>query len=657
MLSRSLHQTRSLLARESSIPQVLLQVRCLQQKARHEDSPRKQRRAAAFGGGAPEPSKVREGVPRDHTQDSKAKPYQRSNAVDRRRPRESGRESGHKQASENGVKKYRSKHYDPSVQKDPDLPKLEPRELSVRLTKLCDSKKLDAAIAMLKSSPRDAQNTAVWNTVIWECMKAHQYQTGYSLYVDMKRRGFSPSTRTFQTMLGGYARIEDWDQYSKQLKNVQSLYSAYLRHMESLFSEDAAHTEISSFPLALYIQILGDSGKYQDIFDLYYDLDAKGPLKPDHVVYTAMFKALSPLDIPYGLDAEATAKQNASSAKHLWMQMLKDSRKFKFPIDSHLVASALLALSKGRLADQEYALGIARDYLGLPRDLSSTASDSSTLVELTPQALASVLILCQNSKRYEDCIQVFEQVRKSRVAEAVIDRRHVDEVFRARGYLQPEPADAHYELSILEWMTSVEVPRSGRKHDDPLRPLMPTFVAALAACWRTADYTTAVRVFELMTGYHAHDFSDGVELKKPRFDDRTGGRNRPATGENMSLMLRTALKTGNRAHMRQTLRIVHFLGLEDVLYVPSDQPGQMTMSKKTIKRIIFQGDKLATAILETVDHLLRNSTHKDRPTEVDLARWRELKKMAGEFAQVAHKARLISIKEAAASKADRSPDA
>jgi hypothetical protein len=62
---------------------------------------------------------------------------------------------------------------------------LEPHVLSQRLKKLCDAGKLDDAVYMLKNAPLDAQNTPVWNTLIWECMKAGRFQLGYQLFTDV----------------------------------------------------------------------------------------------------------------------------------------------------------------------------------------------------------------------------------------------------------------------------------------------------------------------------------------------------------------------------------------------------------------------------------------------------------------------------------------
>jgi hypothetical protein len=62
---------------------------------------------------------------------------------------------------------------------------LMPHILSSRLKKLCDGGQLEKALLMLKNAPLDAQNTPVWNTLIWECMKAKRFKLGYELFIDV----------------------------------------------------------------------------------------------------------------------------------------------------------------------------------------------------------------------------------------------------------------------------------------------------------------------------------------------------------------------------------------------------------------------------------------------------------------------------------------
>jgi len=81
---------------------------------------------------------------------------------------------------------FRSRHYD-SLKEVPKaaMKPLEPHVLSARLKRSCDDGKVDDAVFMLKNAPLDAQNTQVWNTLIWECLKVKRYQLAYQLFVDV----------------------------------------------------------------------------------------------------------------------------------------------------------------------------------------------------------------------------------------------------------------------------------------------------------------------------------------------------------------------------------------------------------------------------------------------------------------------------------------
>jgi hypothetical protein len=95
--------------------------------------------------------------------------------------------SKQKAADHLSPKNFRSRHYDPNSEATPrsQIRLLEPHVLSARLKKLSDNGKIGEAIVMLKNAPLDAQNTQVWNTMIWETLKAKRYSLAYQLYIDV----------------------------------------------------------------------------------------------------------------------------------------------------------------------------------------------------------------------------------------------------------------------------------------------------------------------------------------------------------------------------------------------------------------------------------------------------------------------------------------
>ncbi|KAK0453638.1 hypothetical protein EV421DRAFT_1897639 [Armillaria borealis] len=534
--------------------------------------------------------------------------------------------------SRDSPKQYRSKHYVPFTDEQRALlPKLEPHELSRRLKILCDEGQLDAAVSMLKNTPRDAQNAPVWNTVIWECLKQKQYQLSYQLYTDVYETSRAQSYYTdLPDNVGRSCPHRRLDITYETAKNARSLYESFQRHITSLHKEKPGSPDITSAPLASYMRILGAAGLYQEMFDVYYDLDPMGPLTPDHLVFTSMFQSLSPLRIPYGKNESLAVLQNASSAKFLWSQMLKASKKHKFTLDSHLVTAAITALSRGRSSDQELAFKIVREYFGLaPSEEKLTTAGT---LALEPQSFAAVLMLCRSSEKASLAVDFFEQVlkRSDQVGgPSIIDRGHIEELMKARQTVKPPPDNARFEYDLIEWLMHQEV-HSIKTRAVQVRPALSTYNLALSTAFRTADWPTATKTFDLMTGFHCHDFMDGVESNSPRLDK---ARPRlPPTAENVSLMLRTAFATENRANMRQALRMVDFFGIKELASNSwREESRERPKSKKAMKDLHFYSQKLAITVVDTLAHIFSHSTKGDRMVPQDRERWLRLKAEATRY--------------------------
>ncbi|KAJ3788408.1 pentatricopeptide repeat-containing protein [Lentinula aff. detonsa] len=532
-------------------------------------------------------------------------------------------QSSKESSAEKPVTKYRSKHYNPSSKNS--LPDgkilLEPHILSARLKKLCDGGQIDTAVALLKNSPLDAQNVPVWNTLIWECLKAERLRLAYELYIDMKRRGHRPNTRTFQTLLNGLARIEDWGSHTKQLANAHSIHQAFVRHVDAVKKHDPSSTELSITPTVAYVKILGAVGLHQEVFDVFYSLDTEGPLAPDHVLLTAMFQALA---------SKPTAEtgdfvQNAASAKLLWNLTMKASRRTKFQIDGFLVSSAIVALSRGRPAEQDFAFSLVKEYFGLVAFDGMDepiSSKGKNILPLQPQSFAAILTLCRNSSRPLYAINLFGAVLQrpeSQGGSSIIDRVHVEQVLQSLIAVDI-PSSSEKALELIEWMLTQEIklPSAAATR---IRPTYSTYNLLISHICRTENnWRVATKAFDLMTGYHCHDFMDGVEAKQPRFDHRSTGKNISPTAEMLSSMMRTAVGSENRANIRQALRLIHHFGIRSLA-----RPSHTLESKKASKEKQFYASKLAQSVLEGIDLLFARSTAQDRMRDDDLVRWKSLK--------------------------------
>ncbi|KAI5893311.1 uncharacterized protein SCHCODRAFT_02499722 [Schizophyllum commune H4-8] len=525
--------------------------------------------------------------------------------VDRSGASSSGAEG--KKAKEPAV--YRSKHWDPTKDEGKGEKKmLDPYVLSKRLQKMCSEGKLEEAIETLQTMPRDASSTPVWNMIIWECMKAKKYKTAYQLYVEMKRRGYSPSVRTFKTMFTGLSRIEHWPTHSKQLDNARSLYDAFMKFIRSVQKHDPTSEQLSVDPLAMYIRILAESGNHREMWDVYNGLDSEGPLAANVLIYTAMFDALA-----------AAGPSEGGEAKYLWQQALKAG----IPIDSHLVSAAIAALAKGRTPDKALALKLLAEYYGLTAPYEKPAEKIQ--LALPPSALFSALSLANAMQKPQMTIHFFDEARmrpRALGGEDIIDRGHVEEALKAHAALA-SPGAPPAALRLLEWTLRKEA--AGGADGLKLRPAQRTYNLALIACWNAADWPAALQTFQLMTGYMADDLADGRSGQMPR-EQRPRGRNLEPTAEVLSTMVRTAQATGDPATMRHAIRLVEACGGEGYL---STHRRSAEETKRLQKGRVFFVGKLAGALVEVLDTLFAKAP--PRPHEKE--RWTKLRKQAKTVAQ------------------------
>ncbi|KNZ79799.1 hypothetical protein J132_08457, partial [Termitomyces sp. J132] len=518
--------------------------------------------------------------------------------------------------SSSSDKVYRSRHYDSNTEKNKDkstLKLLDPYTLSSRLKKLCGANQIDSAVQTLKNSPGDAQNTQVWNTLIWECLKAKRFSLSYQLYTDMKRRGFSPSARTFQTMFTGLSKIESWSTHTKQLAHARSLYDSFQRYMNSVKKHDPTNPELTAKPLAGYIKILGDNNLYQEIFDVYHALPVEGQGSAEELVYTAMFQALA--STPTGVYAVPIHHQNASDAKLLWNMMKKALKKSpSFQVDTYLVTAAIAALSQGKAPEVDLALAITREYFGLtvPGDPPSTG-----IIPLSSQSLDAIFKLCNSSGRHALCITFFQQVKRrpaEQGGEEILDHGHLNEVLKARLALSGSET-AISCLETIEWMLKKEIlGKNGYK----LRPNLVSYNLAMTACWRDVDWRSALRIFELMTGYHSHDFMDGSVSSAPRRDARSPGRNLDLSAETLCSFVRTALSSRNRANVRQSLRIIDYLKVKELFLVDE---AEVSKTKSYFTK------KLASTVIDSATFALETESRVPGSGQ----RWKQMADAAAQY--------------------------
>lgn len=481
--------------------------------------------------------------------------------------------------------------------------------------------------------------------------------------MQMKRRGLSPTTRTYQTMFSGLSRLEHWPTHTVQLTNAHQLYDYFTKHLQAVKYHTPDSEELTVSPLAMYIKILGDAGDFQRIFDVYYAMDPEGPLAPDVTIFTAMFQVLAVRRYADGDEGAVFHNQSSSTAKLLWMQMLKASKKPPgFTIDSHLISVALRALARGRSSDQEFALDIVRDYLGLVQP--GETSVDFTNANLTVHTLAATLEVCNEMKKPRHCIYYLQQVmhprysspKAIRLRSQIIDHKHMEQGLRAYVTLAQAgvPGQAAQALETLQWMLRSEITQGNAN----LRPEPKAFNYVLAACRFSGDWANATKTFELMTGYKAGDFVDveeGSERGKPEMEMRSKGRNLTPNAEVLSSMVRTALATQLPANIRQALRMVDHFNLNKILgsaRVNGKSTAHPNTNNKTAKLYTLYLEKLAVALEEAVGFLMRGRD-RDRQDK-ERSRWRVLEARAKAYLEQRQEGKAASSRTEAGADTDAS---
>ncbi|KAH7887745.1 hypothetical protein F5I97DRAFT_1862492 [Phlebopus sp. FC_14] len=448
---------------------------------------------------------------------------------------------------------------------------LRPYNLALQLKRLAAEENLDGAIERLQSTPRDAQNTAVWNTMLSLCIQAQRYQLAYQLFIDMKRRGFSPNCTTYTTMLKGFGQVTEWSTRHKQLEHAHTLYAYYMKHVESAKYHDPDNVqEISTAPLVAYINILGHAGQHQKMFDVYFAMDQEGPLAPDRYVFTAMLRAIANClqNTPPNSDEKSIRNIAASDAKYVWLQVQKTMRKQpEFTLDSQLITSAIRALTFGRPSDQQLAFDIAAEHLGLTKPGDRTPPQ--LYQHINCWTLDAALFLCLHTQKPRLCVHFLRFVMERLDLEnpgmrQLITRSQTRKALLAHSTLAGlgSPNESAEAIRLLEWCLERDA-----IYDIPaLRPDYQTYHLVLLTCYRNTDWAGALHIFQLMTGIQVGSLRESdLGKKPPEVQRRPEGRNLRPTAETMSFIMRTAIGTTDWKNHADAMWIAYCIGVDKLL--------------------------------------------------------------------------------------------
>ncbi|KAF8450711.1 hypothetical protein L210DRAFT_2406687 [Boletus edulis BED1] len=466
---------------------------------------------------------------------------------------------------------------------------LRPYDLALQLKQLSADGNVDAAVQRLQSVPRDAQNVPAWNTMLSLCMSHKKFQLAYALFIDMKRRGFSPNISTFVTMFKGLSQIDDWSNHPKQLANAHALYHYYLAYTLSIKHHDPGNVaQLSLSPLVIYISILGAAGDFQKMFDVYFAMDQDGPHAPNKFVFTAMLRAITNQQERAGVMSVRDA--TASDAKHVWLQIEKTMQKCPdFELDSRLIAASIHALTRGRPADQNLALDIIAQHLGLTRP--GHADPFKLSPHLNYWTLDAALQVCLSMQKFRLCVHFMHLIMDNLDFDrpgvrSIAARSHIHKLLRAHASLAmlASPHESSQAIDALEWCL-----KNDAIYDIPdLRPDLRTYHFVLVTCFRTGDWEGAIKSFQLMTGIQTDSFNESEGKAPPRVQKRPEGRSLAPNVETMSFIMRTALQTKDNTKALQALWLSEYVGIDRLLQDKVAEPYYRASFTRALASVIDQ---------------------------------------------------------------------
>ncbi|KAI0036723.1 hypothetical protein K488DRAFT_81719 [Vararia minispora EC-137] len=352
--------------------------------------------------------------------------------------------------------------------------KLEPYDLAQRLVKLCKDGQLDEAVATLKRMPLAAQNIKVWNTLITNVFEAKKYKLAYSLYTDLRRRGFKPSLRTFTTMLSGYHEVDDWKPLSAQLKNVHNVYDSLVNFLEDAeYMRGAPPDRVFEMRVALtmYFDILVKVGQFDRVIEAFGALPGDAH---DGRMYATYFRALTSA-------SSISADEVGACVAAGWEEFLELHRlqPQRFVISDLLCYHAFSALTASTdVAHHTLAFDIAREQLGLCAGVYAPPP-----VEPHPKTLAHILRIAALLGAHDIVHAYADVVQRRHGLRPTLRLPTLYTVLTADRTDPPPPQTVAALIELLAGQSPSDIARASVAVE-----------AALNACWHGRDFDAAARV-------------------------------------------------------------------------------------------------------------------------------------------------------------------
>lgn len=334
-------------------------------------------------------------------------------------------------------------------------------QLSDRVKKLAGRGELDAAVELVKGSSAGAgDNVIVWNGLIHATLLERKFKRAYELWMDMKRRGMTPTTRSYSTFFGGYAKMKEID--SAALARVKTIYAQWVLYSEkmaykaankrSIMERGEAPEEISCIPTNAYLTFLGNTKNIPLMLETLGKMPTAGVLAPNSLTYSIVLAALRASNEP----------ENFAYAMELWQKMSAET----LDIDTKTVSIVIsICREAQRPDDQKIGLEVAKEFYGFvnpeEEDLLVSPKLAPPRVALDGTAMSNVMSLALGMQQYNLTARWFDQVRDNpkRFGYDVLEHYHCDLVLVALA-VKKDPEAAEGEPALRSAFPKLTIRRS-----------------------------------------------------------------------------------------------------------------------------------------------------------------------------------------------------
>lgn len=297
-------------------------------------------------------------------------------------------------------------------------------QITDKVKLLASKGQLQEAADYVKSS--FASNVIVWNVLIHAFLQERKFKTAYELWMDMKRRGVVPTSRSYATIFSGYGKMKEIESGALgRIKAIFAQWTVYAENkisatqMRKTISSEEADDEISCIPTNAYLTFLGNTKNYELLLETFNAMPRSGPLAPDSMSYSTVLACLRHSEDPAHFEV----------AMDLWKRMSDNLMTIDVKTVSIIISYCREAV---RPDDQRLGLEVAKQFYGLvdpeSEDQLILGKLAAPRVAMDAAAFSNVLSLCLATQQYNLTVRWFDQVRDypKRFGRNLLEHYHCD---------------------------------------------------------------------------------------------------------------------------------------------------------------------------------------------------------------------------------------